>query len=350
MPSAGFITTDFATQVDPPVPNGCAWYRMVLPSRQLVNLGWDTAVGMPRVHPEKGFGVAHEDGAFFGWDVNVFKLMMHESTVQIFDMMQKSGQKIIVDVDDFHFGIHEENIAERQTNPRLHPEHNRMFYEMGIRQADIVTVSTQFLGNFYEKRCKDVRIVRNAVDIERFTKQDQPEIPIFGWVGGTLWRSGDIEMLSGWMPDFVNDHGIQVHHSGHIPNDPRHFAVRAGLKKVSTVPMTSVIDYPNLLKHFHVGLVPLRDSPFNEAKSNLKGLEYAAAGIPFIATPSEEYRILHEAGVGRLAVTPDEWRDHAIELLDPQVRKEEADRNWDIVNREFNISTKGNEWASVLLG
>lgn len=350
MPSAGFISTDFATAVDPPVPNGCTWYRMVLPSRQLVSLGWDTAVGLPRHHPEEGFGVAHEDGAFFGWDVNVFKLMMFDATVSIFETMQKSGQKIVVDVDDFHFGIHEENIAESQTNPHSNPKHNRMFYEMGIRQADVVTVSTQFLANFYEKRCRNVRVVRNAVDIERFVKQDQPEKPIFGWVGGTLWRSGDIEMLSAWMPDFVRDYGIRVHHSGHIPNDPRHFSVRAGLSRVSTAPMKSVIDYPTLLNHFHVGLVPLSSNTFNEAKSNLKGLEYAAAGIPFIATPTEEYRLLHEAGVGRLAVTPDEWRDHATALLDPEVRKNEVDKNWEIVNKDFNMITKGQEWASALLG
>jgi len=350
VPSAGFISTDFATTVDPPVPNGCTWYRMVLPSRQLTALGWDIAVGFPRVHPEKGFGVAHEDRAFFGWDVNVFKLLMHESTSEIFKIMQKNGDKIIVDVDDFHFGIHEENIAASKTHPNLNTENNRMFFEMGIRQADTVTVSTQFLANFYERRCRDVRIVRNAVDVERFTVQPQPEVPIFGWVGGTMWRSGDIELLSQWLPSFVKDFDVQVHHSGHIPNDSRHFAVRAGLKKVSTVLMCPVPNYPELLTHFHVGLVPLTRNLFNEAKSNLKGLEYAASGIPFIATPTEEYRLLHEAGVGRLAVTPEEWRDHAVALLDPAVRQFEAQKNWEIVNNEFNMATKGNEWASALIG
>ena len=350
MPSAGFITTDFATQVDPPLPNGCAWYRMVLPSRQLAALGWDTGVGLPKVHPDKGFGVAHEDGAFFGWDVSVFKLIMHESTSAMFRKVQENGHKVVVDIDDFHFGIHEENIAASKTNPNLNAENNRMFYEMGIRQADTVTVSTQFLADFYSRRCRDVRIVRNALDVERFTRIKQPEKPVFGWVGATMWRSGDIELLSEWLPAFSHDHGIQVHHSGHIPNDPRHFAVRAGLKRVTTSMMASIPDYPKLLTYFHVGLVPLTRNPFNEAKSSLKGLEYAAAGIPFIATPTEEYRLLNEAGVGRLASTPDEWRDHAVALLDPDVRMAEAERNWEIVNREFNIVTKGQEWASALLG
>jgi len=109
-------------------------------------------------------------------------------------------------------------------------------------------------------------------------------------------------------------------------------------------------DYPSLLSGFHIGLVPLVPSPFNEAKSYLKGLEYAAAGIPFIATPTAEYRRLHEAGVGRLASTPDEWRDHATELLDWDVRVEEADRQREVVLRDFDISTTGEAWATAILG
>ena len=350
MPSAGFITSDFAINVDPPVPNGCAWYRMVLPSRQLADLGWDTGVGIPRAHNEKGLGVAHEDGAFFGWDVSVFKLIMHETTTEMFRLTQQNGGKVVVDIDDFHFGIHEENIAATKTHPNLNPENNRMYYEMGIRQADTVVVSTQFLADFYDRRCRDVQVVRNALDVERFNRVEQPDVPTFGWVGATLWRSGDIELLSEWLPDFVKDHKVPVHHAGHIPNDPKHFAIRAGLKRVSTQMMATIPDYPSLLTQFHVGLAPLTRNPFNEAKSNLKGLEYAASGIPFIATPTEEYRLLHEAGVGRLADTPDEWRDHAMELLDPDVRRREAESNWEIVNREFNISTKGTQWASALLG
>jgi glycosyltransferase involved in cell wall biosynthesis len=348
VPSAAFISGDYALHADPPEPNGCAYYRLALPSRELQKLGWDTALGQPRVHAERGIGVAHEDGAFFGFNVNVFKLLMHETVPDLFRIMQAHGEKVVVDVDDFHFGIDPENIAAGQTNPNKNPENNRMFYEMGIRQADLVTVSTAFLADFYLQRCRNVRLVRNALDIERYEMVNHPEVPTIGWIGATLWRSGDIEMLRAWLPAFVDDHGLRVHHAGHIPGDPRHFAARAGLKRVDTKMMTLVSRYPSLLTGFHIGLVPLKPSPFNESKSFLKGLEYAAAGIPFIATPTEEYRLLHEAGVGRLADTPDEWRDHATELLDPAVRRLEAQRQRIVVETEFNISTKGPEWDSAL--
>jgi hypothetical protein len=79
-------------------------------------------------------------------------------------------------------------------------------------------------------------------------------------------------------------------------------------------------------------------------------LEYAASGMPFIATPTEEYRILHAAGVGRLAETPDEWADHARELLDPDVRRAEAERQLAIVKSRFDMSGMGESWVTALNG
>jgi len=350
VPSAAFITADFAENTDPPQPNGCAWYRLVLPSRALAKLGWDTAVGMPRASLEHGIGVAYEDGMLTGWDISVMKLLMHRDIPAMLRGMQQRGERIVFDVDDFHYGIHEDNIAASSTNPHNNPTANRAFYEQAIREADSVIVSTEFLADFYAPRVRDVTIVRNSLDIERWEPIEQEEEPIIGWVGGTLWRSNDVEILSDWLPGFVKDHGIRVQHSGHIPGDGKHFGVRVGLRRVQTTPMCLVKDYPDRMFTMNIGLVPLNRVPFSEAKSNLKGLEYAAKGIPFIATPTREYELLAEAGIGRLAETPDEWRDHATELLDPEIRRAEGKRIRELVERDWTIEGKVNEWATAIAG
>lgn len=351
MPSAAFISGDFTLREDaPPLPNGCAWIRMVLPSRALQNHGWDTGVGLPRVHPEKGIGIAHDDGLLLGWDVSVFKLMMHETVPHLFKTMQDQGSRIVVDVDDAHFALHEENVAYHATNPHVTPESNRMYYEVGIRQADTVTVATEFLLEHYEKRCRDVRLIRNALDTERFEAVTHTEQPTIGWVGATYWRSGDLEILKDWLPGFVRDHKLQAVHAGHVPGDGRHFGARIGLPKVVTLPMQTVDHYPTLFQPIQIGLVPLNLVPFSEAKSYLKGLEYAASGIPFIASPTHEYRLLAKEGIGRIASTPDEWRDHATELLDINVRQAEAERQRALVSARYHIETKGEAWSSALAG
>ena len=351
MPSAAFITGDFTLREDgPPLPNGCAWYRMVLPSRQIQKHGWDTGVGLPRVNPDKGIGIAHDDGVLVGWDVSVFKLLMHETVPLLFRLMQKDGSRIVVDVDDAHFALHEENVAHHSTNPHASPESNRMYYEAGIRQADTVIVATEFLREHYDMRCRDVRLIRNTLDTDRFSPVTHTETPTIGWVGATYWRSGDLEILRSWLPDFIKDHKITVIHAGHIPGDGRHFGARTGLAKVQTYPMQPIDIYPSMLRPIQIGLVPLNLVPFSEAKSYLKGLEYAASGIPFIASPTYEYRLLAKEGIGRIASTPDEWRDHATELLDPDVRRAEAEKQLALVRSRYDISTKGEEWSTALAG
>lgn len=348
-PSAAFITTDFSLN-EPREANGCAHYRCLLPSRELVKLGWDVGFGAPISHPDHGIGLAVNGGGYFGFQVAIFKLLMQAETTDLMKVMQRNETRVIVDIDDFHFGIQSDNIASQITDPSRNVENNRMFYEMSIRQADKIITSTAFLADFYSRRCRDVRIVRNALDTERYTPVEQPEKPVFGWVGSIPWRGRDVTLLSRWLPQFQKQYAVGVHHSGHVPFDPRHFGVRVGLRRVSTAMMTPMSRYPSLLTQFHVGLVPLVRNDFNEAKSYLKGLEYAASGIPFIATPTEEYRLLHEAGVGRLALTPAEWWDHAVELLDVDVRRAEAERQLAVVREQFDIGTKGEEWASTILG
>ena len=346
--SIAFVSGDYNNQIDPPSPNGCAYYRQTLPAQALRDRGVDVTIGQPRVHSEHGIGVAEGDGGIFGFDTTVLKLLMHQSVPGLINLMRQRGERVIVDVDDFHFAMHEENVAFRGTDPRVNPENNRAHYERSMRYADVVTVATDYLANFYSRRCRDVRVIRNSVVVEDFTPVEQPEVPTFGWIGGTLWRSGDIETLESWLPGFAKRYGVGVHHVGHIPNDANHFGARAGLARVATSPMCLVRDVPKALQNIHVGLVPLTSNPFNESKSFLKGLEYAASGIPFIASPTDEYLSLARDGVGRIAYTPDEWVDHATELLDRDLRVAEGQRIREVVLAKHDISVRGASWVTAL--
>ena len=79
---------------------------------------------------------------------------------------------------------------------------------------------------------------------------------------------------------------------------------------------------------FDIGIAPLNDIPFNHAKSWIKPLEYAAAGIPSIMSKSPEYvRFKEKYGVGRIAKRYRDWVRHFEDLSDPETRNEEAERN-----------------------
>ena len=100
---------------------------------------------------------------------------------------------------------------------------------------------------------------------------------------------------------------------------------------------------------FDVGVVPLVDIPFNHAKSNIKGLEYAVAGIPFVASPLPEYVLLaEEYGVGRLAKTARDWQRHLKALLDYEVRRDEARRQRHIVAEHFTVRKQARAWDNLI--
>jgi glycosyltransferase involved in cell wall biosynthesis len=70
---------------------------------------------------------------------------------------------------------------------------------------------------------------------------------------------------------------------------------------------------PEPMAAFVVGLAVIADIPFNRARSNVKLKEYAALGIPWLASPIGPYAEMGEAQGGRL-VADEDWYE-ALERL-----------------------------------
>ena len=97
-----------------------------------------------------------------------------------------------------------------------------------------------------------------------------------------------------------------------------------------------------------IAIVPLNKLPFNEAKSSLKGMEYAFSGIPFVAYGSEEYRLLESEGAGNTARKPREWIKHMERLIDQDERRRQAERGYETVMEKYNIEKRVYEWLDTI--
>jgi len=345
--AVAFITTDYNGKFPYVIPGGCAYYRCLLP---MTVAGIKGRMGLPAWDGNQGFGVKEtHDTGIFGFNTVVLKLIMNRWTPKQIELAQALGQRIIVDVDDYHEALTPANAAYDATDPEKNKIANREFYQQVIEAADIVTVSTPFLYDIYSQQRKNVYMIRNGVSMRQFERRKHTsQKPVFGWAGATNYRNNDLEQLSEWLPDFLEEHDLYFHHAGHQDKAPS-FAEVTGIatSRVMTSPLTNINDYASGFK-FDVGIVPLNDIPFNHAKSNIKGLEYMAAGIPFIASDLPEYRVLHEAGVGMLSMTADEWRASAEILLDYKTRKRTAAAGWATVNKNWSIEARAKEWNDVL--
>jgi glycosyltransferase involved in cell wall biosynthesis len=348
----GYISQDWSKHNGKHVPNGCTWYRCVVPGRAMGKFGVSTEVGLLAMTKNNQIGVQRIDGVkVSGFDIIVFKLAMHVSALAAVDKTKGNGQKIVVDIDDWFDDLPDTNRAKLITDPERNPLNNRDIYFQIIEIADALICSTEFLYEWYKNKYphKPVFLVRNAIDSDRWPKYKPPRgRPVIGWMGATPWRALDLEQLSPFFGNFIQRNKLTFHHSGHIQK-AQHAADLLGVDKslVTTEPMQPVTNLPALMKKFNIGIVPLNNIDFNRAKSYLKGLEYAVAGIPFVASDMPEYRLLSSAGVGRVASSPSQWESHMEELLDFKTRSEDARLNYEIATSEFSIGLRAKEWVSV---
>lgn len=353
-PKVAFLTHDYQPYKGGHVPGGVAWYRCFLPMHFLGQAGWQVIMSYPDFSEDNGFGamLPEQKKTVYGFDVVVLKGIREDKAVGMVERAKQLGQRVVVDVDDLLSQIDRSNKAFKYFDPNVNSRMNWQIHEQLCGLADLVTVSTPALHDHYRSLgVGHVELVRNGVDVERYTMREVfPEKPVLGWVGATSWRSGDLWVLSSWLDGFLRQHKLSFVHAGHQPKPHRTFAESAAVSPalVNMIPGAPVTLYPRLFDHVDVGLVPLRlPLPFNEAKSCLKGLEYAAAGIPFVASPSEEYRWLHRMGIGRIAASPEEWVDHLVELLDPRVRQEEAQRHRELLVHHSSYR-RGFDWLGAL--
>jgi Glycosyl transferases group 1 len=87
---------------------------------------------------------------------------------------------------------------------------------------------------------------------------------------------------------------------------------------------------------FEVGIMPLPESPYTQAKAGFKLLQYMAAGCAVIASPVGVNRTLvEEAHAGMLASTPEEWEAAIRELAADAPRRAALGANGQRFVREF---------------
>lgn len=345
----GFAASDWGTgDHGEAVPGGTAWYRCILPARWIAdNTEHETFVGQDvAAHNRTGEIMlverTHHDTSHplnrTRWhhdlDVVVITRWMQADAARVIRRARACGQVVVNDLDDWYHGMAPWNLAWWTSHPRYDAERNRNHYMEALRASTAVTVSTPYIAERYrDKVRRPMILVRNAIDLDHRWPYPHPRSlsrPRLGWVGHTAFRHADVEQLAGVAGQFCRRHGWGFHHAGHVPGAPH----AADLAKVDRdrVPVTEsglvpIDEYPSLFRDFEVGVVPLSGHPFNEAKSCIKGMEYAAAGVPFVAQASGEYRWLAEQGVGRAVRRPREWLRALDELVDPAARELEADRN-----------------------
>lgn len=210
--------------------------------------------------------------------------------------------------------------------------------------ADLVTTPSAWLAEvFRQGGARDVRVIENYVvdDMMRDRGARTGELTI-GWVAGgehrlDAERLGIAETLARLLDAHPRLHVATLKLDLKIPSDR--------YRRIAPVPL------PELSRHvstFDVGIAPLSSEiAINHARSSIKLKEYAALGVPWLASPIGPYAGLGEREGGRL-VPDGDWDDQLIRLAHSDRDRRRLAKRADRWGRGQLLSRNVGRWERAL--
>lgn len=336
VPPAAFTSSvwgihDSQDPTDPhSLPTGCGFYRVVLPLDALAEHGWKTQYQPGRAPPEAGHA-----RLIVGERLDRPEVMGEWRRLRL-------NHRLVYELDDDVWTVDPTNAMAWNTYSQYSVQDA---VEMCCAISDIVTVSTEPLAEVVRRRSgqREVRVLRNCIPAEMLSiERPRREHLTIGWTGGGS-HTLDVNMIA--MPVrrvMEKDTSLRLHIVG-VDFRPSLGHVRSRFTKWVPRPR----DYYRQLD-FDIGLAPIVSSQFNESKSYLKPLEYAALGIPVIASDFGPYREFVIDGVtGFLVRNKAQWSDRLRTLIADADLRESMGAKAREIAAQHTIEGNWQRWAEV---
>lgn len=213
-----------------------------------------------------------------------------------------------------------------------------------VRSAHLVTVTNAHLAEQMSRFNPNVMIVPNMIDgpLCDMTRVRRKNV-IIGWAGGDSHRR-DLSYIVAPLHRVVRSTDAHVHTIGQDFGDVlrlpegRHW--HTGWE-------SSLLRYYASID-FDIGLAPLEDTIFTRSKSYIKALEYAALGIPVVASDVGPYREFVDDGVtGFLVRRESEWTDRIRLLVEDADLREQMGAAAREKARRHTIQAGWHQWDAV---
>lgn len=302
--------------VYPADKGGCGYYRVIWPAQALQDQGADVVIHDPDEGGLRGVFIDDPTPRIVDIDapdadVVVLQRPLRWEVAAAIPILQAKGIRVVVEIDDDFHSIHPHNVSWHTCHPTRNPDRNWRHLADACQAADLVVVSTPALAARYGRHGR-VAVVPNRVPARYLEITPDPHDGlIVGWSGSIDTHPTDLQVTRGAVARAIDGHarvavvgtGKGVQRALNLPTEP------------AASGWVPIDQYPEALATFDVGIVPLDLIPFNEAKSHLKGLEMAAVGVPFVASPTGPYTRLAAEGAGLLADKPKTWARQLRRLL-----------------------------------
>jgi len=323
----------------------------------VVALGTDGAGGAAyrAMLPMQGLAERGHRAEFVTWDQREapppFERLRHADVVHMWRLFRGPARQLARALRDAGVAVVFDNDDDMTRVPKGSPAYREMSAakeqvakELGamLRLTELVTTTNaELAGRLRRLGGGNVRIVENYLD-PGFLRERRPagEGVTIGWVAGAEHR-GDLKelRLRRTLEQLLEQHP-------HVSLVSVGVDVGVRSERYTHHPFIRFPELPDAIARFDLALAPIADVSFNRVRSNIKVKEYAAAGVPWLASPIGPYKDLGEQQGGRLV--PDYgWADALAELVtDDAARGALAERAaaW---GRTQTVSENAGEWEAA---
>ena len=247
-------------------------------------------------------------------DVVVFSRHYDQPAIMgcLVEVAKQMGKLIVYETDDLLQKV-EQNIGKHAYDPNGMKKQLE-FVNWLIPEADLVTVTTPYLANFYknEMKAKETAVLPNYYDPQRWKylyaykklrdfwrkKILRRKTIRIGWQGGNNHFLKNFNYLVEPLNELHKKYGTKFEFVVFSGNDPRVdlFAGDKDKRKFLEFDFehrqsVDIFKFPRALAELDLdlGLIVVEDNEFSRGKSNIKWMEYSLLGIPSIASRCEPY-------------------------------------------------------------
>ena len=342
---------------------GCYVVRCLLP---LVENGWDgdqTSINLD-VKTSENKALAAQQA-----DVVVFHRPDDPKKLELARILKSIGKKIVFDNDDTFKDDGGFRFNEYMDKERLEKGLKRLndITDTFIKEADLITCSTEFLKKEYEQINPNVFVLPNCIDPFYFDEPlrnegEKVRIGLIGSIGVTsdLWvvepiirhylNSKRVELVLFSMPPKGYD---EITRQLYV-DEYKFLDEIMSASNITWQPFVDMQDYYETLNELRLDimLIPRADNYFNRCKSNLKFLEASMFEIPVIAQGFEDgnspYQNINDAEHMVIVTDNSKWIEEIEKLIkDKELRETMGKKAKEYVESRYNIENNAHLWVEA---